>query len=65
MLHIVAHGIDVGRKFWVGETLGEQVERFQDGQAGADQGDELLVEDEEFFEVELLPASGQVKFRRR
>ena len=29
---------------------------FQDRQAGADQRDELLVEDQELFEVELLPA---------
>ena len=55
---IVADGVDVGGEFGVGEALGEQVEGFQDGQAGADQGDELLVEDEEFFEIELLAAAG-------
>ena len=27
----------------------------EDRQAGADQGDELLIEDQELFEVELLP----------
>ena len=65
LAHIVAHGIDVGREFRVGQPLGEQVERFQDRQAGADQRDELLVEDQEFFEIELLAAAGDARSRPR
>ncbi len=52
--HFFAHGFDVGLELGVGEALGQQVEALQNRQAGADQGDELLIEDEKFFEIELL-----------
>ena len=32
----------------------EQVERLQDRQSGADERDELLIEDEEFLEIQLF-----------
>jgi hypothetical protein len=55
-----ANGIDVGLEFRVRQTVGEQVQGFQDGQAGANQRDELLVEDEELVEVEFAAAAGDV-----
>ena len=40
---------------WLGrEAVGKQIETLQDWKAGLDQRDELLVEDQEFFEIELL-----------
>jgi hypothetical protein len=35
--------------------LGQHLERAQDGQARADQGEELLVEDEEGLQLDLAP----------
>src|SRR5262249_50374895 len=58
-------GFDVRTELGVGEALGQEVEGFQDGQSGADQGNELLVEDEKFFEVELLAAAEQSGGRDR
>ena len=37
-------------------ALGQQLQRAGDGQAGADEGEELLVEDQEGFEINLLLA---------
>src|SRR6185437_1126462 len=60
-LHVFANAVDVWPELQVGEALGEEVESFQDGQAGADESDELLVEDQEFFEIETLAATGQME----
>ena len=46
------------RKCRIFLALGEQLERAEDGQAGADQGEELLVEDEEGIELDLLRLAG-------
>ena len=45
------------RELRVGQALGQQVQRFQNRQAGANQRDELLVEDQELLEVDLLLAA--------
>jgi len=44
----------VGAQLRIGEAFGQQVQALEDGQAGADQGDELLVEDEELLQVDLF-----------
>ena len=41
----------------------QQVESFEDGESGADQGDELLVEDEELLQVQLLTAKQGAAYR--
>src|SRR5262249_29609446 len=51
---LVADGADVGAELGVGKAVGEEVEAFEDREAGADEGDELLVEDQELLEVDLL-----------
>ena len=62
---LVADGADVAPEFRVGEAVGEQVETFEDRQAGADEGDELLVEDQELFEIELLLLAADARRERR
>ena len=63
--YLVAHGLNVGSELGIGEALGKQVEALQNGQAGADQGNELLVEDEELLQVQLfLPAEDPQLWRR-
>src|ERR1039457_3036452 len=52
--HVVANRLDVRAELRVGEALGKQVQALEDRQPGANQRDELLVEDQEFFEIELL-----------
>src|SRR5262249_40184854 len=47
------------------EAFGEKVEALQDGQAGPDEGDELLVEDQELLDVELLPPAEKASGRDR
>ena len=46
-----------GPELRIGQPVGQQVEAFQNRQPGADQRDELLVEDQELFDIELLPAA--------
>ncbi len=53
----VAHRANVRTEFGVGEAVRQQFERFQNRQPGAHQGDELLVEDQEFFQIQFLAAS--------
>ncbi len=48
---IFPHLVDGRRQLWVGEPFGEQVERLQNRQPGADQRDELLVKDQEFLKI--------------
>ena len=55
--HLVADALDVGAELGIGQALGQQVEGFQDRQSGADQRDELLVEDQELLQVQLLTAA--------
>ena len=43
------------RKLGVLLDLGEHLERAEDGQAGADEGKKLLIEDEEGLELDLAP----------
>ena len=44
----------------VGEAVGQQIERLQDRKTRANQGHELLVENEKPFEVELLRTAQDV-----
>jgi hypothetical protein len=45
-------------KFLVSQAISEQVEAFQNGQTGADERHELLIEDQELLEIDgPLPAS--------
>ncbi len=53
VFHLFADAFDVRRQLGVGQPLRQQIERFQDRQAGAHQRHELLVEDQEFFEIDL------------
>ena len=53
---IVADAADVGLELLVGQSVGQQVQRLQNGQARAEQGDELLVENEELLDVYLTLA---------
>src|ERR1035437_1156039 len=55
--HLVTDGLHVGSKLGIGQALGQQVQGLQDGQSGADQGDKLLVEDEELLQVDLLASA--------
>ena len=57
--HVFADGIDVGGQFRVGQPLGKQVERLENRQSGADQRDELLVEDQEFFQIQPPAPAGE------
>ena len=52
VLDVVPHGLYVAAEFRIGEAVGQQVQAFQDGQARPHQGDELLVEDEEFLKTD-------------
>src|ERR1035437_6877555 len=57
--HLVADGFYIGSELGIGQALGQQVQGLQDGQSGADQGDKLLVEDEELLQVDLLASAEQ------
>jgi hypothetical protein len=54
VFHFFPHCFDVRRELGIGEALGKQIERFENRQPGANQRDELLVKDQEFFEIDLL-----------
>ena len=56
--HLVANGFDVATQFLIGEAVCQQVETFENGQASAHEGDELLIEDEEFFQIDGLFTAG-------
>ena len=44
--------------------LAQHLERAEDGQSGADEGEELLVEDEERLELDLAPRhAGEIRAR--
>ena len=51
-------------QFGVGQPVRQQVERFQNRQPRPNQRDELLIENQEFFEIELLAPPQQRNFRR-
>ena len=57
--YIVADCLDVRTQLGIGQTIGQQVKAFEDRQAGADQRDELLVEDQELLDIDLLAAAQQ------
>ena len=53
-LYFVPNAADVRPQLDVGQAVGQQIQPFQNRQAGPDQGDELLIEDQEALHVELL-----------
>src|SRR5262249_31103771 len=68
VLDFLTHAVDVDAELGVSETGGEQVEGFEDRQSGANERDELLIEDQEFFGIEFLAASAlgeRTDFRAR
>ena len=64
VLHFLADALDVARQFRVGQAVGQQLQALQNRQTGANQGHELLVENQELFDVELLAAGTQALARR-
>ena len=48
-------------KLRIGEPLRQQIQGFQNRKSGADQRHELLVENEELFEIELASVSAQFR----
>src|ERR1700742_1493958 len=55
--NLFADGFDVGLELGVGEALGKQIEALENGQSGANQRNELLVEDQELFKIKLFAAA--------
>ena len=55
--NVFANPVDVGPELWIGKSFSQKVQCFQDWQACPDQRDELLIEDEELFQIEALAAA--------
>ena len=66
--HAVAHILQNGTEEDIALALNEQFQRLNDGQAGMDQGNELLVEDDELLLLDLaaprqIDLAGEQAFR--